>query len=161
MSINIRRAKPEDLENLITWRMEVLRCVFSLSEETPLPELERENRQYYRQTLSTGEHIACFAELDGCVVGCGGLCIQREMPSPENRNGLCGYLMNIYTRKEFRGRGIGTETVSWLIARARERRIEKIYLEASMEGRFLYRKLGFTDMKGYMKLQGLNFRKEE
>ena len=86
------------------------------------------------------------------IVGCGGICLYHEMPSPDNLNGKCAYLMNIYTRPQFRGHGIGNRIVRWLVEQARQRHISKIYLETSNKGRPLYQTIGFADMKDMMKL---------
>ena len=116
-----------------------------------MPELEQNNRHYYQTALQTEGHIACFAYAGNMVVGCGGVCLYQEMPSPDNPSGCCAYLMNIYTRPEFRGQGIGKKIVNWLIDQATQRRITKIYLETSVSGRPLYQEMGFTDMRGYMR----------
>ncbi|MCD8212414.1 MAG: GNAT family N-acetyltransferase [Oscillospiraceae bacterium] len=151
--IQIRQAGIEDLDLLMQWRMETLRNVFP-PDLGPYPaDLEEQNRDYYEKELPAGGHIACFALLDDEIVGCGGLCLTREMPSPDNPTGACAYLMNIYTRAPFRGRGVGEAVVRWLIARAEERQVPKIYLETSDEGRRLYEKLGFADLPDMMKLR--------
>src|SRR5699024_4612291 len=116
-----------------------------------MTKLEAENRHYYRETLANGGHIACFALLHGEIIGCGGMCLYQEMPSPDNLNGKCAYLMNIYTRPAFRSHGVGKRVVCWLIRQAKEKSVTKIYLEASEAGRPLYREMGFADMTGYMK----------
>ena len=97
MGIVIRKATLEDMELLVEWRMEVLHEVFSIPQNQSTKALEKENRCYYQKALQTGEHIACFACLDDKVIGCGGICFYREMPSPDNLTGKCAYLMNIYT----------------------------------------------------------------
>lgn len=151
--VEIIRASIENIELLMAWRMEVLREVFELPESYDVTALEEENRRYYNETLSSGEHIACFAKLGGQLVGCGGVCFQREMPSPDNPSGKCAYLMNIYTRSAFRHEGAGEAIVEWLIARAKENNAQKIYLEATEIGEKLYAKLGFATMNGMMKLK--------
>ena len=78
-----------------------------------------------------------------------------EMPSPDNPSGRCAYLMNIYTREQYRGRGVGAATVRYLIGQARQRRITKIYLESSEDGLALYRSLGFVPMKDYLHLEDI------
>lgn len=153
MKIEIIRANINDLELLLQWRMEVLREVFSLSAAQPAAELAEENRRYYQQELPTEGHIACFAHLNDETVGCGGMCLYREMPSPDNHTGQCVYLMNIYVRQQFRRRGIGGMIVRWLVEQAKARNIQKIYLETSAAGRPLYREIGFEDMRGYMQLK--------
>ncbi|MDC7286346.1 GNAT family N-acetyltransferase [Blautia schinkii] len=152
MDITIRKAKLGDLEALMTWRMTVLHEVFSIPQDDPMEVLEQKNRLYYQTALPSGEHTACFAMADDKIIGCGGICFQREMPSPDNPDGGCAYLMNIYTCPEFRGKGVGRKVVNWLIQQAQSRGIEKIYLETSEIGRSLYQEIGFTDMQGYMKL---------
>ena len=62
MEVIIRKAQIEDLDLLMSWRMEVLHEVFHLSRQSNLSKLERENRTYYQETLPTNQHIACFAK---------------------------------------------------------------------------------------------------
>lgn len=132
--------------------MEVLREVFAIPSEQSVTELEEENRRYYQTELSRGGHIACFAYLGEEVVGCGGMCLYDEMPSPDNPNGKCAFLMHIYARPQFRGHGVGHAVVRWLIGQAEERGISKIYLETSKDGWSLYRAIGFAEMPDMMKL---------
>jgi len=152
MEIEIVKAGLADLPLLIEWRMRVLREVFLLPKDTDTALLERANRQYYERHLREESHTACFAKEKGTVIGCGGICYQEELPSPDNSGGFCGYLMNIYTLPEYRRAGVGREIVKFLIRDARERNVEKIYLESSDAGRRLYQELGFSEMRGYMKL---------
>lgn len=154
MAVVVRQAGIDEIDRLMAWRLEVLREVFSLSERDDLDALDRENRAYYARELPRKGHIACFAEIDGQVIGCGGVCLQREMPSPDNLSGKCAYLMNIYTRPEAQRCGVGHSVVRWLVARARQWGAEKIYLETSKEGRALYEGVGFVDLPDMMLLAG-------
>lgn len=151
--IEIVKAGIEDLELLMSWRMEVLHAVFELSADYDLSALEEQNRRYYVENLQSGSHVACLAKRNGEIVGCGGVCFQSEMPSPDNPSGKCAYLMNIYTRPAFRKEGVGEAVVEWLIAQARKIGAQKIYLEATEVGAKLYSKLGFVRMDGMMKLK--------
>ncbi len=148
----IREASIDDIDTLIEWRMEVLSCVFANHFPTDPQPLRQANLSYYERALRDGSHIACFAEQDGEIVGCGGLCLYDEMPSPDNPTGHCAYLMNIYVRPEHQGHGIGKRIVRWLVGAALSRGIKKIYLETSEAGRLLYSILGFSDMKDMMHL---------
>jgi len=154
MEVEIIKAGLEDLPLLMEWRMRVLREVFSIPEDADTARLERANRQYYERHLREDSHTACFARVKGTgtIIGCGGICYQAEMPSPDNRSGSCGYLMNVYTLPEYRKSGVGREVVKYLVQDAKCRGVEKIYLESSDPGRRLYQELGFSDMQGYMKL---------
>ncbi len=151
MNIKIQKATLADIDFLMDWRMTVLREVFTVPDETPLNELERENRRYYQTALQNDTHIACFACDGNRVIGCGGGCLYREMPSPENPTGQCAYLMNIYTLPTLRGQGVGRAIVQWLVRQAVQRNISKIYLETSEAGKRLYSKTGFVPMPDMMK----------
>lgn len=150
--VTIRQVSVDELDKLLAWRMEVLSEVFTIPQGTDTSALEQANRDYYLHALPVGKHIACFVEIDGETVGCGGICLQREMPSPDNPTGQCAYLMNIYVRPAYRRRHIGTALVLWLIGRARELGSGKIYLETSDMGRKMYRQLHFEEMKDMLKL---------
>lgn len=154
MEIKIYKAKLADMELLMEWRIRVLREVFSLSETADTADLEQANRKYYERHLQDNSHTACFVQKTqtGEIVGCGGICYQEEMPSPDNQSGSCGYLMNIYTVPEYRGMGVGRKIVQFLIQDAKEYGTEKIYLESSEPARQLYEDIGFRELHDYMKL---------
>lgn len=150
MDVAIKKADISELDELIRWREIVLREVFSLPAEKDMDELLAKNRDYYRASLEFGTNISCFAYSGGEIVGCGGVCIYQEMPSPDNLNGRCAYLMNIYTIPKMRKQGIGNTIVKWLIKEAKRAGACKIYLEASKDAYSLYKKMGFEDMEGYL-----------
>lgn len=149
----IRQVSVEELNKLMAWRMEVLSEVFAIPRGTDTSTLEQANRDYYLHALPAREHIACFAEVDGETAGCGGVCFQQEMPSPDNPTGQCAYLMNIYVRPAWRRQHIGTAIVLWLVEQAHGLDIGKIYLETSDIGRKMYRQLHFEEMKDMLKLR--------
>ena len=152
MEIVIRKATLDEIELLMEWRMEVLHEVFSIPLSKNTGDLEQENRVYYQKALAQNEHIACSAYTEDKIVGCGGICFYREMPSPDNPTGKCAYLMNIYTKPQFRKQGVGEAIIKWLVEQAIKRGISKIYLETSESGKRLYTKFGFVPMQDMMKL---------
>lgn len=143
MEIKIRRAELPELSLIMEWRMRVLREVFCLPEDTDMTELYSENEQYYREHLQDGTHTAVFAYEGETIIGCGGICYQTEMPSPDNPNGKCGYLMSIYTLPEYRRMGVGREIVSFLIKDAQLKNVKKLSLESSEMAEKLYQSTGF------------------
>lgn len=165
MDINIRQAAPDELETVLIWRMETLREVFApvdhLIDDAEWAAIEENTRAYYRQTMQSGEHIAYLAQIDGVIVGCGGVCVHRELPSPDNLGGGCAYLMNIYTKARYRGHGVATALIRHMIEQAQAQGISKIYLETSFDAERLYRSMGFRDMDGYMMLGESRWRPED
>lgn len=152
--IEIQEVKLDQLDELMKWRMDVIREVFDEKDEALLNKLEKLNRIYYEKNIPNNEHTACFAYKDGKIIGCGGICFSKEMPSPDNPLGTCGYLMNIYTDPNYRKEGAARQTVNWLIEKANQAGTGKIYLEASKEAISLYKSLGFEELEDMFKLKG-------
>ncbi len=159
-SAAVRELTSEDMGLLLSLRMEVLAHVFSEERQEltdhEWEEIRKQNEDYYQKELNRNGHIACALSVSGNLAGCGGVCLYREMPSPDNRSGCCAYLMNIYVREAYRRQGLARKICQFLIRRAHEKGAEKIYLESSQMAVPLYTSLGFTDMSGYMKLEGSN-----
>lgn len=157
MNVEVRNVGLDELNMLMEWRMRVLREVFAdVWRDADEGAIRTNNEAYYREHLSDATHTAAFA-LDsdsGRIVGCGGICYQDEMPSPDNLSGTCGYLMNVFALPELRGKGIGRMIVEFLVADATMRGTGKVYLESSKVAKGLYREMGFVDLPDYMKLPG-------
>lgn len=151
MELELRRIT--DIEELMLWRAEVILNVFG---EEASDELLDANRSYYEKHIPDGSHLAFVALIEGEDSGCGSVCLYDELPSPDNPDGKCGYLMNIYVREKFRQHGIAHAIVRKLIEVARDLGCEKIYLETTPEGRGVYESLGFKDMPDMMKYKQLS-----
>lgn len=145
-NVNIREVIV--LPTLMHWRKEVIENVFG---KTPSKELMSANRQYYMKHIADGTHIAIVAETDDIDVGCGGMCLSEELPSPDNPSGRCAYLMNIYVREEYRRHGIAHSIVHWLVHKAKQLKCGKIWLETTEGARTLYSDIGFRELPGIMK----------
>ncbi len=154
MNVSVKKAGLHELALLMEWRMRVLAEVFPMKAGEDRTDIRESNESYYKEHLADGTHTACFAvnAESGEIIGCGGICYQKEMPSPDNLTGTNGYLMNIYTLPEYRGYGTGRKIIEFLIDDARKRGTEKIYLESSKNAKHLYEEIGFSDMQDYMKL---------
>ncbi len=138
-----------DIPTLMAWREEVIEAVFG---QSPDKKLLDSNRDYFARHIADGSHIAVSASAAGTDMGCGGVCFQEELPSPDNPTGRCAYLMNIYVREPFRHKGVGESIIRYLVGVARKRGCFKIYLETSEMAETLYRSIGFMPMKGMMKI---------
>ncbi|WP_419012491.1 GNAT family N-acetyltransferase [Dysosmobacter sp.] len=154
MELTFRTAGIGDLELLTESRLRAIRTYRHLSETAPLPqELPDAVRDYYRQALASGGHIAFLALAGERLAATGGLDLRREMPSYHNPAGLSGHIMNIWTDPAFRGRGIALRMLDLLTAAARERGCLTVSLHATAMGRPLYQRYGFTATDDEMELE--------
>ena len=114
--------------------------------------MERQSYDYYQKALCNGSHIAYLVLDENCVVGAGGVSFFRVMPTYHNPSGNKAYIMNMYTKPDYRRKGIAYKTLDMLIKDIKSRGISAISLEATEMGRPLYEKYGFVKMNDEMEL---------
>ncbi len=152
MELKYKKAGMEDLDVLVDVRIEVLRAANRLGDEVDMGEVREQTREYYRQALEEDAHTA-YLVFDGDVAaGAGGVSFFRVMPTYHNPSGRKAYIMNMYTRPDYRRNGIAFSVLDRLVRDARERGIAAISLEATEMGRPLYERYGFVRMEHEMEL---------
>lgn len=150
--VTYKRASLEDLELLTETRITVLRAANKLDDTVDMSVVKEQSRDYYRHSLADESHIAYLVYDGETFAGSGGISFFRVMPTFHNPDGRKAYIMNMYTRPEYRRKGIGRQTLGLLVAAAREKGITAISLEATDMGRPLYEKFGFVCMEHEMEL---------
>jgi len=131
-----------DMELLMQVRLEMLREVNNLSDEYVYDEtLVAESRKYFEN----GNQTTVLAFDDEIVVGCASLSYVWIMPTFDHPTGLRAHLMNVYTKSEYRRKGISRRMVEMLIDEAKEKGVTEISLDATEMGRPLYEALGFKE----------------
>lgn len=152
MELFFKKASAADLDFLTKTRIEVLRAANRLDETVDMSLVEQQTREYYRTALECGDHVAYLVFADGVFAGTGGISFYRVMPTYHNPTGYKSYIMNMYTRPEYRRMGIANKTLDLLVAASREKGIFHITLEATDMGRPLYEKYGFVKSQDEMEL---------
>ncbi|MCR5383285.1 MAG: GNAT family N-acetyltransferase [Saccharofermentans sp.] len=140
--IEYRIATKDDIDLLMSSRLEMLRVVNGLSDDYEYSyEIVNESRDYFLN----GDHTTILALDDGKVIGCASMSYMRIMPTFSHPTGKRAHLMNVYTRNEYRRQGIARKMVGMLIDETWKRGATEISLDATTMGRPLYESLGFTD----------------
>ncbi|MCR4745786.1 MAG: GNAT family N-acetyltransferase [Lachnospiraceae bacterium] len=150
--IKYKFATVDDIELLTKTRIEVLRAANKLDDSADMSEVEKSSEIYYRKSLADGSHTAILVMDGNIFIGAGGISYYEVMPTYHNPSGKKAYVMNMYTRPEYRRKGIARKTLDLLIKYAKSRGIECISLEATAMGKPLYENYGFTAMKSEMEL---------
>ena len=153
-SLLYRRAGSHDRELLTRLRLEVLRAANGLEEDVDLSRPELESRRYYETCFLEDSHAAWLVFDGEEVVGTGAVSFYQVMPTYHNPSGKKAYIMNMYTRPDYRRRGIAHRVLELLTAEAEMRQIDAVTLEATAAGRPLYEAFGFTAMRDEMELLG-------
>lgn len=140
----IREARARDIPTLVALRRELF-AAMGYREPELLSQVANASARYFATALPRGEFRAWVAEVDGEVVGCGGLVIHTVPPTPRNLAGKEGYIMNMFTRPKWRRRGIGTAILSCILDQLRREDIPLASLHATLDGRPIYKRAGFTE----------------
>ncbi len=141
-SVSYRIATKDDMDLLMSSRLEMLRVVNDLDLSYEYSnEIVENSIEYFKN----GDHTTVLAMDGDRVIGCATICYMYIMPTFSHPTGRRAHLMNVYTMKEWQRRGIAKTMVSMLIDEAWKRGATEISLDATEEGRPLYRKLGFTE----------------
>jgi len=140
--IEYKIATNDDIELLMSSRLEMLRVVNGLSEDYVYSdEIVRESRDYFLN----GDHLTVLAIDGGEVIGCASMSFMWIMPTFSHPTGRRAHLMNVYTRNEYRRQGIARKMVEMLIDETWKRGATEISLDATVMGRPLYESLGFKN----------------
>ncbi|RHV12688.1 GNAT family N-acetyltransferase [Clostridium sp. OM05-9] len=148
-----RKTTKADMKILMKLRLEMFREVNGLSGEYEYDEnFIFESRRYFE----SGEQTTVIASDGETLVGCASLSYTWIMPTFSHPTGNRAHLMNVYTRADYRRRGISKKMVEILIDEAKENGVTEISLDATEMGRPLYESLGFkaSDSCMVMDLEG-------
>jgi GNAT superfamily N-acetyltransferase len=151
----VRRAVEGDIGDLVRLRLAMLAELNEI-DDSEMEGTVAANRRYFREKLPDGEFIAFLAEAEaeaeaeGEIVATSGLAFW-ERPPTSGSPGIDGYIMNMYTVPEWRGRGIASALLERLVHCAQEAGARRVFLRAvSPEGRRIYQQLGFVGSDTYM-----------
>ena len=139
--MEIRIATKEDIELMMSSRLEMLKVVNDLPQDYQYTdEFMKESRDYFLN----GDQTTVLAIENGEVIGCASMSYMWIMPTFSHPTGKRAHLMNVYTRDEYRRRGIARQMCEMLIEDAWAKGSTEISLDATTMGRPLYESLGFT-----------------
>lgn len=130
----------DDIDILMAVRLEMLRKVNDLSDDYPFSnELIEKSRNYFLE----GNQTTVLAIQDGIAIGCASISYIEIMPTFSHPTGKRAHIMNVYTKADYRRKGIAHKLVGMLIDEAREKGVTEISLDSTDSGKALYESLGF------------------
>lgn len=158
----IRRATTADVAVIARHRVLMFRDMDQQPDETAA-EVEAATRAQLEPLLASGGYVGWLVEmtsgaieraadpLDGIVASPGkvvagaGLIERLRLPRHSNPGGHPeAYVMNVYTEPAHRRRGLALALMEATVAWCRTRRLGRIALHASAQGRLVYERLGFA-----------------
>jgi ribosomal protein S18 acetylase RimI-like enzyme len=138
--INIIKATTTDLDRVIISRIEMLKVVNGLSDDT---EFDKEFIRNTKEYLCNSNQTTLLA-VDKEVIGCATICYINVLPTFDHPSGKRAHIMNVYTQDNYRRQGIAFQMMKMLIEEAEQKGVTEISLDATESGRLLYEKCGFV-----------------
>ena len=140
---SFRLATLDDIQKLVELRIKFIKEVRIDAPTDGLDEYREVMSNYLKKEMSSGNFIAWLAITNNEIIATSGLITIQRQPQLWNMSGQEVYIMNMYTKPEWRRKGIGTAILEKLIDEARNRGVEAIKLHATPMGKALYEKRGF------------------
>ncbi len=116
-------------------------------------DIDKELISFFTDGLSDNTLIVWLAEEDGRIIATAGVCFFRYPPTFTNKTGKIAYITNVYTKDEYRRKGIASALLGLLMKDIENSGCGYIRLHSSLQGKRMYEKLGFTDAEGFMSLK--------
>ena len=124
-----RRAMFADMGNTDTARLEAMEAEFAV---------------WVCEKLARNEYLGWFVvDEGGEVVAGAGLWLMDWPPHIVGAKAQRGNILNVYTRADYRRRGLARRLMNTILDWCRANDVETVILHASAEGRALYESLGF------------------
>jgi hypothetical protein len=143
--IKIRRATIDDIEIITRYRIIFLSETYGKTTRENELALTGTLNEYFKKSLTDNSFISWIAEFENRPVGFSGLVIREQPGNFEVPNGKTGYILNMFTLKEFRNKGICNLLLNCIIDESQKLQLDKLELHATSAGEPIYRRIGFTD----------------
>ena len=141
----LRRASINDSELLTDYRIIFLSEAYGALSPEKISELKKSLMEYFARSFENNTFISWIAEYDEKPVGFSGLVIREQPGNFETINGRTGYILNMFTLKEFRNNGICKMLFQKLLDEANILGLDKVELHATNDGESVYRQFGFNE----------------
>lgn len=148
--IEIIKTDNSNIEEFMSIRLEMLKIVNNMSEKDNFDKILVDSSRDY---FLNGDQSTVLAKDGEKIIGCASISYILLMPTFSHPTGKRAHLMNVYTNKAYRHQGIAKKMVGQLIAEAKEKGCTEISLDATAEGKPLYKALGFVENKEGMVLE--------
>ena len=139
--IEIVIATVHDIDKILEARYGAIKDICNLEEAYSFSEkFMMDTKMYFQNANQT----TVLAYNDDVVIGCATLCYTWVLPTFDHPSGIRGHIMNVYTNEKYRGQGIAYQMMNMLIEEAKNKGVTELSLDATEEGKPLYKKCGFV-----------------
>lgn len=132
----------EDVDSFWKLRLGLLKELGEICSDINLIELEQSTKTFFLSSIN--KNLICYGVVENNeIISIVSLCLFDRIPYPENLKGKEGYILNVYTCPGFRRQGLAKLLLQEIIIYANNHDINKLWLNSSEYGKYLYSSLGF------------------
>lgn len=135
----VEKVEASLIPEALKMRREMLGIIYERDEESFKGEFSDLTENYFKN----GDQTTVLAFEGEVPVGCATICYIKLMPTVDHPGGKRAHIMNVYVRDGFRRRGIAREMLNFLLNEAKQRGVSYVSLDATEQGKPLYKALGF------------------
>ena len=144
--IEYRKLTEDELDAFIELRISQLREEGATEDIDLRPSL----REYYRKHLADHTFVSWLAVDGGAIIATSGMSFVEKPPYFSCPSGRIGLLSSMYTKPEYRRRGIARELLTRVVDEARQYGCGTVQITASDVGVLLYTDFGFVKNANFM-----------
>lgn len=157
MNTEIIKAGPEDIEGLAEMRIAYLQEDLGEMSPQEADQYRIRLREYFERKIN--KDIFCYtAKENEEILSTAFLLVSEKPASPSFPNGRTGTILSVYTRPEYRGKGLARRVMETLIRDAESMDLCLLELKATEDGYRLYQKLGFEQDQSHYRPMKLRFK---
>ena len=143
--ISFKKGEIADIDILIRYRILFLEEIQGKQTDEKKNLMIQRLKEYFGKAIPNKTFISWIAFYDNQAVSFGGMVIREQPCNFEIPAGKTAYILNMFTLKEFRKKGLGETIFQKLIDEGKSLDLDKIELHASLDGISVYRKNGFIE----------------
>jgi GNAT superfamily N-acetyltransferase len=139
---HIRAATLADIPEILRQRRAMYEDM-SYCDSDALAAMVSATADYLAKAITAGSFRAWLASVDDRIVAGGAIIISPWLAHPYDLECRRATILNVYTGRDYRRRGIARRLLETMIAWCRQEGFARVDLHASTDGRHLYESLGF------------------
>lgn len=139
------KADLEDISSLVELRIAYLLDDYIEISEKKLTMIANNLPNYFQKHLNNDLFVFVCRD-DIKIVSCCFLCITEKPSNPSFINGKTGTVLNVYTKPEYRRKGIAGNLLKMLLEESEKMNLDFVELKSTDSGYKLYKSIGFEDV---------------
>lgn len=138
------KADEGQINELVKMRLAYLNYDYKGLDREVHDRIESSLPDYFQKHLN--KDLFAYVAVDSEIIATAVLLIVEKPANPNFITGRTGMILNVYTREEYRRRGIARYLIEMVLEDAKNLKLDFVELKATNEGYELYKKMGFEDV---------------